>query len=39
MRKGVKGWVDRYKNIKNVSRKIRKPISYKVKKEQVKIGV
>ena len=32
----LKGWIDRYKTLKNVSRKIRKSVSYKVKKEQVK---
>jgi len=32
----LKSWVDRYKNNKNVSRKIRKSISYKVRKEQVR---
>jgi transposase-like protein len=35
----LKGWVDRYKNTKNVYRKIRKPISYKVRKEQVKTAL
>ena len=35
----LKGLVDRYKNNKNVSRKIRKPISYKVRKEQVKTAL
>jgi transposase len=32
----LKGWIDRYKTLKNVSRKIRKSVSYKVKKKQVK---
>jgi len=35
----LKGWVDRYKTSKNITRKNRKPISYKINKEQVKTAV
>jgi len=35
----LKGWVDRYKITKNLTRKNRKPISYKINKEQVKTAV
>jgi len=35
----LKGWVDRYKITKNITRKNRKPISYKINKEQVKTAV
>ena len=27
----LKGWIDRYRNTKNITRKNRKPISYKIK--------
>ena len=35
----LKGWVDRYKTTKNITRKNRKPISYKINKDQVKTAV
>jgi transposase len=35
----LKGWVDKYKTTKNLTRKNRKPISYKINKEQVKTAV
>ena len=35
----LKGWVDRYKITKNITRKNRTPISYKINKEQVKTAV
>jgi len=35
----LKGWIDRYKITKNLTRKNRKPISYKINKEQVKTAV
>jgi len=35
----LKDWVDRYKTTKNLTRKNRKSISYKINKEQVKTAV
>ena len=35
----LKGWVDIYKTTKNITRKNRKPISYKINKDQVKTAV
>jgi len=35
----LKGWIDRYRNTKNITRKNRKPISYKINKEQVRSAV
>ena len=35
----LKGQVDRYKTTKNITRKNRKPISYKINKDQVKTAV
>lgn len=35
----LKGWVDRYKTTKNVTRKIRNPVSYKINKKQVKTAL
>jgi transposase len=32
-------WIDRYKTTKNITRKNRKPISYKINKDQVKTAV
>jgi len=32
-------WIDRYKTTKNITRKNRKPISYKMNKDQVKTAV
>ncbi len=34
----LKGWIDRYKTTKNITRKNRKPISYKINKEQVNLS-
>ena len=31
----LKGWIDRYKTTKILTRKIRKPVSYKINQEQV----
>ena len=35
----LKGWIDRYRTTKNLTRKNRKPISYKINKEQVRTAV
>lgn len=35
----LKGWVDRYKTTKNITRKIRNPVSYKINKKQVKTAL
>lgn len=35
----LKGWIDRYKTTKNITRKNRIPISYKINKDQVKTAV
>ena len=35
----LKGWIDKYKTTKNISRKNRTPISYKINKDQVKTAV
>ena len=35
----LKWWIDRYKTTKNITRKNRKPISYKINKEQVKTAL
>jgi transposase len=35
----LKGWIDRYRISKNVTRKNRKPISYKLNKQQVRTAV
>ena len=35
----LKGWIDRYKTTKNITRKNRTPISYKINKDQVKTAV
>ena len=35
----LKGWVDRYKTTKNITRKIRNPVSYKINKKLVKTAL
>jgi transposase len=35
----LKGWIDRYKTTKILTRKIRKPVSYKINQEQVKTAL